>query len=151
MVGSVKCNCSFASYQGLMSHCRKCHAVRTLEGLAIVSNQCPICGSVFRSRVVALHHFTVALKSGKCRVQATRASYPIKLPRCLTCPICIAHNHEQVPHEFAEFFLFQRHILDQHLPPLERHILTSSYLLGNAGVLTGGTASRATSAAKSTS
>ena len=86
------CFREFASLKSLRAHQRaKIGGQHGLPPIAclVLRNECPVCYSVFSSRIAATQHLNAAAHAGYCAVNF--AYMPIqltKMPAIVTCPIC---------------------------------------------------------------
>lgn len=123
----VVCGASFASQRALLAHQRMtvgtAHGLRSLAGLAILSNECPICHTRFAPGLGATHHLESSLRAGRCLVDHTRSVYPLVRIGSIECRFC-AESFEVEGEELYEaaWLRYQRHVL-VHLPPLAAHTL----------------------------
>ena len=81
-----KCDARFATYKGLRTHQIKSHGIRNTARLAIVTNQCPICSSTFKSEACAKQHLQYAMVHHRCYAGRSSVEIPVRQPADLTCP-----------------------------------------------------------------
>lgn len=87
------CDAAFRTRAACLVH-RRCAAAGGGHGRwqgvhgAVITNQCPVCATVLASRRAATHHLIAALKSGRCRCDATLQSWDLVQPTSLDCPFC---------------------------------------------------------------
>ena len=103
---NLPCNSYFTTYKGYLSHIRRRHSIIDTIAVAVVTNQCFMCSSTFRTRAAAITHVKSVLNlDGHRTCKCDRSIWNIEavLPNSLQCPLCFSNEAQDLP-------AFQRHI-----------------------------------------
>ena len=79
--GCPNCSASFSTENRLCAHRRKAHGMvsqKTNFNLGAVTNQCPICFTVFSDRQTAVNHVSNSIKHCRCRYGQSRILHEIE-------------------------------------------------------------------------
>ena len=119
-----KCDARFATYKSLRAHQMKSHGVRNTARLAIVTNQCPVCSSTFKSEACAKQHLQCAMVHHRCYADRSAVQIPVRQPAELTCPFChidpLPRLAQLQRHICQRLPLSISHHIDLHYEPIGR-------------------------------
>ena len=111
---NLPCMSCFSTYKGYLSHIRRRHLIIDTIAQAVVTNQCFMCSSTFRTRAAATVHVKSVLNlDGHRTCKCDRSVWNIEavMPTSLHCPICSSTEAQDLPS-------LQRHIARHFDAPL---------------------------------
>ena len=101
----------FPSYKAYQAHLQKYHGIESDNAKInkhVITNQCPACREIFKSRIVAKNHLVRSIERERCVTGLTRENHEIKAPDNLICPICLMEDDKHLDS-------LQTHIYNEHL------------------------------------
>ena len=100
----TQCNYHAACRRALANHVRFSHSWRQIIPILVVTNQCPLCHSIFASRSIAINHTRAAVNTGTCKADQGLRLHTLQEPAELVCQLCEEHFRD--------------------VPSLQRHLVT---------------------------
>ena len=82
----------FDSKKAYIAHLQKGHKIseKQYHNTFVLTNVCPMCDTVLKTRVTAINHFQRSIELGRCK-GSSRDVHPIVAPPSLTCHQCQYH------------------------------------------------------------